>query len=212
MTTTTQDDRRYVDVTETAKLVRIALRRAFPEVKFAVLSHRYSGGTSIDVRWTDGPTEPEVRAVTGNYTGGGFDSSIDLAYSVWSWLFKDKTARPAFSAGTIGSGGSDRGYDYREPVPDDAELVRFAADYVFSQRRTSLDRERIARDLCELQHIEFFGMETRCLLGARDDWSLDEHVEKLLRRTSIAAGSVYAGVDLSLDEADPGAWCTIAFD
>lgn len=212
MTTTTQDDRRFISLTETAKLIRIALKRAFPGVKFSIRSNRYSGGSSIDVRWTDGPIVSGVRAVTGNYTGGGFDGSIDLRYSCWSWLFADGTARPAYSAGTVESRGSISGYDYREPAPEGAELVRFAADFVFCQRRTSLDRERIARDLCELQQIKFAGMVTRCLLGAADDRSLEEHVDKLLERTAIVDGSVYAGVYHSIDDPDPGAWCTIAFN
>lgn len=212
MTATMQDDSRYVSCMETAKLIRLALKREFPGVTFSIHSNRYSGGSSIDVRWTDGPIVSGVRAVTGNYTGGGFDGSIDLAYSCWSWLIPDGTARPAYSAGTVDSRGSIPGYDYREPVPDGAELVRFAADFVFCQRRTSLDRELIARDLCELQQIKFAGMMTRCLLGAADDRSLEEHVDQLLERTPIADGGVYSGVYHSIEDADPAAWCTIAFN
>jgi hypothetical protein len=211
METTAFFDPRRVTCTETAKLVRFALRRAFPSVKFSIRSNRYSGGSSIDVRWSDGPTVACVKSVTMNYAGGGFDSSIDLAYSCESWLFPDGTARPAYCAGTVASRGSVEGYNYREPVPEDAELVRFGADYVFCSRETTVDHELIARDLCELQGVPFAGIEARGLRGAGDDWSLDEHVAKLLARTVFADGSEYAGVTLSLDDPDPGAWCSIYF-
>src|SRR6185503_87193 len=69
---------RYITVTETAKLVRAALKAAFPVVKFSVTSKSYSGGASISVGWVDGPTEASVRAVTGQYQGATFDGSIDL--------------------------------------------------------------------------------------------------------------------------------------
>lgn len=211
MTTTTQDDRRFLSCAETAKLVRVALKSAFPGVKFSLRSDQYSGGASVSVRWTDGPIVSGVRAVTGNYTGGGFDSSIDLAYSCWSWLFPDGTARPAYSHGTIESRGEVEGYDFREPVPDGGELVRFGADYVFCTRETSIDRELVARDLCELQLVDFAGMETRGLCGNADDWSVSEHVAKLLARTVFAAGAEYAGVHRSPTDPEPGAWCAIAF-
>lgn len=73
----------YIDVTETAKLVRAALKAAFPGIKFRVRAARYAGGASIAVRWTDGPTEEQVREVTSQYEGSGFDGMIDLKYSVY---------------------------------------------------------------------------------------------------------------------------------
>lgn len=45
---------------ETAKLVRAAVKAAFPGVTFSVRSRVYSGGASIDVDWTDGPTSKMV--------------------------------------------------------------------------------------------------------------------------------------------------------
>jgi len=45
----------YESTADTAKRVRKALKHYFPAVKFSVHSKVYSGGSSIDVRWTDGP-------------------------------------------------------------------------------------------------------------------------------------------------------------
>ena len=70
-------DRKYIDVTETAKLIRKALRESFPGVKFSVRSDRYSGGSSINVSWTDGPTGKQVERVAGAFQGSYFDGMID---------------------------------------------------------------------------------------------------------------------------------------
>ena len=54
----------YTDVTETAKSVRKELKASFPGVKFSVRSSRFSGGSSVSVRWTDGPAPHKVREIT----------------------------------------------------------------------------------------------------------------------------------------------------
>lgn len=69
---------RHISVADTAKIVRTALKAAFPTVKFSVRSKSYSGGASIDVSWQDGPTEREVDFVTKHYEGATFDGMIDL--------------------------------------------------------------------------------------------------------------------------------------
>lgn len=139
---------RDISVAETARLVRKALKRALPGHKFSVRSKSYSGGASITVRWTDGPTEPEVRAIVAPYAGGDFDSSIDLKHSCESWLSPDGTAAWGYCAGTIGSMGSDPGYAFAPPTPD-AELVRFGADFVFTERDYSVAfLERMTEETC----------------------------------------------------------------
>jgi hypothetical protein len=69
---------RYIPVAEVAKLVRKALKENFAGIKFSVRSSSYSGGASIDVRWLDGPCEPDVTKVVKQFQGATFDSSIDL--------------------------------------------------------------------------------------------------------------------------------------
>lgn len=77
---------RRLTCAETAKLVRKALAIAFPGCKFSVRSETYSGGASIDVRWTDGPTVRQVEAVAKRYSGATFDGMIDLKESHTSTL------------------------------------------------------------------------------------------------------------------------------
>ena len=73
----TMEQTKYMDVTAVAKLVRRSLKEAFPDVKFSVRSKSYSGGSSIRVRWTDGPSEPEVKAVVERFEGGYVDGMTD---------------------------------------------------------------------------------------------------------------------------------------
>ena len=70
--------RRYLSCAETAKLVRAALKASFPGVTFSVKSKTYSGGASITVGWTDGPTTKEVEHVSKQFEGADFDGMIDL--------------------------------------------------------------------------------------------------------------------------------------
>ena len=75
----------YVSVTDTAKLIRKALKEAFPGIKFSVRSEG-GRGASIDIGWTDGPTEQQVEDVTGRFRGGYFDGSIDYQGTVYALM------------------------------------------------------------------------------------------------------------------------------
>ncbi|OKO67461.1 hypothetical protein AC629_42700 [Bradyrhizobium sp. NAS80.1] len=99
-------------------------------------SKTYSGGASITVGWIDGPTAKLVESVTGAYAGGGFDGMIDLAYSNYAWLMPDGTAAFAKTRGTAGSMGTVPSAQQMQPSFK-SELVRFGADYVFTERRYS---------------------------------------------------------------------------
>ena len=127
----------YLSCAETAKLVRVALKKAFPGVKFSVRSSVYSGGASMRVGWIDGPTEKAVKAVAGAYAGGGFDGMIDMAYSVEAWLMPDGSASFASSPGTTGSMGVYEPFENAAPAPG-AKKVRFGADYVFCDKEYSV--------------------------------------------------------------------------
>ena len=124
----------YLGVAQTAKLVRAALARAFPGVKFSVRSQSYSGGCSVNVRWTDGPTEGRVSPVAKQFEGKRFDGSIDLGWSASLWLLPDGTATVASDAGSAGSGGSASPVREWMPHPE-ARLICTGA-WVFCTRET----------------------------------------------------------------------------
>lgn len=68
---------KYISVTETAKLIRQALKDNFKGIKFSVRSRSYAGGASIDISWTDGPCDPAVERVVKKFQGASFDGMTD---------------------------------------------------------------------------------------------------------------------------------------
>lgn len=77
---------KYFSCSETAKMVRQALKEAFPGGKFSVKSKTYRGGASINVNWTDGPNNAQVEAVANVFEGGYFDGMTDYKGSVYSMV------------------------------------------------------------------------------------------------------------------------------
>lgn len=148
----TQMKAKYLSCAETAKLVRAALKRTFPGVKFSVKSRTYAGGASIDCYWTDGPCARAVEAVTGQFRGANFDGMIDMKTSFDSWLSPDGTAIVASDPGTQGSSGvlpPERNW-----MPDpDAKLVRFGANFIFCTRTTTANLLRRVRARLEAKGL-----------------------------------------------------------
>jgi hypothetical protein len=91
-----------------ATAIRGELKVKFPGIKFSVRSSR-SGGSSIDIGWTDGPTVEQVAAITGKYSLGHFDGMTDC-YS----------------------------FDPTHVVAEDGEIMELGgAQYIFNNRRLS---------------------------------------------------------------------------
>ena len=113
-----------VDTVDCAKLIRRDLARHFPGIKFSVRSSRYSGGSSIDVGWTDGPTTKQVSPIAKRYQGASFDGMTDMKE-----YHEDLVLQPD---GIV-------------------KTVHYGADYVFSTRSYSQPdafRETIAKRCC----------------------------------------------------------------
>lgn len=62
---------------ETAKVIRKILKAAFPATAFSVKTARGSMVSSVDIRWTDGPTAALVDALVGCFEAGTFDGMTD---------------------------------------------------------------------------------------------------------------------------------------
>jgi hypothetical protein len=58
--------------------IRRELKKAFPGIRFSVKSESFTGGNSIDISWTDGPTGKQVEEITDRYQKGSFDGMEDL--------------------------------------------------------------------------------------------------------------------------------------
>lgn len=66
---------------EAAVLTRQILKDRFPGIKFSVRVRFFSGGSSINIRWTGGPTTREVTEPLNALTGRGFDPMTDSTTS-----------------------------------------------------------------------------------------------------------------------------------
>jgi len=135
---TGQKEARYLDVAETAKCLRIGLKKHFPGIKFSVRSKSYAGGASISVSWVDGPTTKQVDRIAGNYSGANFDGMIDLKNYHTSWLLPDGSAMVADDHGTVGSRGVLPEVHNAKPEFM-AERVRFGADFIFCNREIGFE-------------------------------------------------------------------------
>lgn len=72
------------------KNIRTELKKLFPRVRFSITSESYSGGDSIRVRWTDGPTAAQVKTVTDKYQEGNFNGMEDIyehSHRIWNEVF-----------------------------------------------------------------------------------------------------------------------------
>ena len=78
--------KQYLSCADTAKLVRAALKESFPSVKFSVRSSVYSGGASINVGWSDGPSADQVKGIVSAFEGSYFDGMTDYKGSKYGSL------------------------------------------------------------------------------------------------------------------------------
>lgn len=61
-----------------ASAIKVELKTGFSGIKFSVTSDNFSGGNSVHVSWSDGPTTDEVRSIIGKYQYGRFDGMTDM--------------------------------------------------------------------------------------------------------------------------------------
>jgi len=184
---------RYLTVAETAKLVRQALKKHFPNTQFSVRSKSYSGGASIDIFWTDGERTKTVEAIVKGFEGRSFDGMNDLASCQDSWLLPNGEADLAYRPESYG--GSIPGYTSDAPHPN-AELVHFGANYVFCNRHISDFDRREAEALAYIrQHCnctgeppsDMFGNEWVKNLARNMAWDFDpkENIEQTFERVVL---------------------------
>ncbi|MFW5958313.1 MAG: LPD29 domain-containing protein [Desulfosalsimonas sp.] len=146
----------FSDYAVAAKNIRTELKRKYPGHKFQVRSNSFSLGDSIDVRWTDGPTEEEVSKIVGKYQQGNFDGMqdmyIDDYWAPWANTFggsKYVQTHRDLSEQVRKQIAADLGYSDYNPldsdIPDQVhmEIRRIAADTSFY---TPQQQEETAED------------------------------------------------------------------
>ena len=134
-----------MDVVEVAKLIRRALKMAFPGTTFSVRSSRFAGGTAISVVWTGTPIEAEVKQLIGRFAGLRYDKRRD-GWEPLTYYFRSDGSSMA-----MGSyyGHQERVSDWTDSVvaallPSLPAWAWFGADYVSAYREPS-EAERAER-------------------------------------------------------------------
>jgi hypothetical protein len=72
----TNEDLKDVDVAIKSKILKAELKTKFPKVPFEVRTQRYSGGSSINVHWTDAVAPKKVRPIVDKYAHPGKTDSM----------------------------------------------------------------------------------------------------------------------------------------
>lgn len=78
MSTTTKT----LPATTSSFLLKKALRRAFPGIKFSCRLSRGTAYGNVSVRWTDGPDEDSVGRIAYVFKAEGFDGMTDSSYAI----------------------------------------------------------------------------------------------------------------------------------
>ena len=182
-----RQDARRLSCADTAKLVRKALKQAFPTFRFSVRSKTYSGGASINVEWCDGPAATDVDAIVKAFEGAGFDAMIDLKTYTQHWLMPDGSIE--FAEVGIGHSFASEHERYAPPHPR-AELVHFGADYVFTNRHYSVAfLSEVVAEVCERygwEPLEVKGSEYGAHLGRCDDYERERTIWRAAEARGIA--------------------------
>ena len=137
-----KDVLREIDVVDVAKLVRRALKLAYPDTKFRVWSgrdgtvRRGGWGASILVNWVGGPPVAEVRGLVKQYEGSRFDGIGGPLIPVSHWLRPDGTT---FIHQAPYVAPNQPEVDNRHLIslmPEDAEVIQFKTDIILTYRES----------------------------------------------------------------------------
>jgi excisionase family DNA binding protein len=163
--------------------IKVELSQVFPGVKFSVRSESYSGGNSVDVSWTDGPTTKQVEAITGKYQDGSFNGMEDI-------YEHDRSAFGEAVSSVLGR-----------------------AKYVMEQRSYSAGLyEAIGRELCRLQRVEFNNLNQHNLFGEHSE-DLQWYVHQLICETAIPVGASFVRAESAGSGAHGwNEWATLIFE
>lgn len=142
----------YLSLTKTNKIIRNALKEAFPNFKgFSVRGKSYAGGASTTVYWTDGPRVADVEEIVKKFEGATFDPMQDL-----------KEARHTTFEGKTVSFGADYVFTFRKNTDQGIEKAikalkeKFPANFADFTDQITVENFRNG-NLCDLK---FFGEGT----------------------------------------------------
>ena len=122
--------------------LRRHLKREFPGTKFSVSSTSYSGGSSIDIGWRDGPLQAAVKDIGDLYGTRNFDGMQDLetirrnahsdVFGGASYVFAQRSYSPEFLRQCCEAVGEDPALVEVSTYSGEGHVNR--ADYEVSRR------------------------------------------------------------------------------
>jgi hypothetical protein len=122
----------WITDADIAKMVRQALKKAFPSTKFSVRTKH-----AISVSWSDGPTHREVKQVVKVYETKNFDPMIDMSFRSSLWLYEDGSASFAHTSGTVDSMGTVQEVIGSAQHPSGVLVDNISAVYISCYREQS---------------------------------------------------------------------------
>ena len=172
-----KEDGYWVPGAEVAKLIRWDLAEAFPGQKFSVRYSTYSMGSSIDVMWTDGPTEAAVSKLIADYGSHGFDGMDDSQYS-YHYQFPDGRI--------VRHGSTHRDNRKSGPPSPEAKPIKLGVGYVHSHRRISEGHVEVVklawRGLSDAERNKLWfrcRMGHHCPAAQESGFALDDTLSKI---------------------------------
>lgn len=161
----------YIGSRDAAKLLRQALRAAFPETQFAVRCGRGTGYSWLSVSWTDGPLPEAVREITHRYEGESFNGMTD-SYD----------QKPNVLVSFAG-----------EDVPRE---VRFLVSGINTHREVSTAAIAWAGAVIASEHGAVAPGDVVVVRGhvLRTDWGVDHVAHELAHRTDLRGVDLTSGV------------------
>lgn len=66
------------EAAKAAAAIKAELKKAFPEIKFSVKSHNYSGGDSVRISYNDAVPVKQIETITDKYQYGNFNGMEDI--------------------------------------------------------------------------------------------------------------------------------------
>ena len=83
---------KYIKCSDTAKMIRLALKEAVPGIKFSVTSKTYAGGASISIDYVDGPNTKQLDSLIAIFEGSYFDGMTDYKGSNYAMIDGEQVA------------------------------------------------------------------------------------------------------------------------
>jgi len=161
---------RWLSAAELAKIIRKELKANFPGQKFSVRSSNYAGGSSIDIRWTDGPTQGDVDLVVKPLQRVSFDGMIDLKEYLGDFEYEGEHYRASSWVSTYRS--------YSEAFMSECAAIAEAEGLSFRE-----GDENYFDSTCYSVRVSSYDGTAR-VVAHSGDWKRDQNIDRRMNKVA----------------------------